>query len=100
MEQFWDHDEDYVVNFLYDSAHDIQDMLIECTWRYADKCDYRNFTRTLTDWGVCYTFNSPNDTNKILKVNQPGSKYGLFMRLYVEQEEYTSSENTGAGFKV
>ena len=82
------------------SAHRIQDMLLWCSWQVNEECDYLNFTLTVTDWGVCYTFNNPLDKEEVLKVKNPGSRYCLFMRLNVEQYEYTASENTGAGLKV
>lgn len=32
-------------------------MLYRCTWK-GKECSYKNFTRKLTDMGLCYTFNS------------------------------------------
>lgn len=38
-------------------GHKIKEMLIRCEWS-GEKCDFRNFTETLTSMGLCYTFNS------------------------------------------
>ena len=75
-------------------------MLMECTWRGVEICDARNFTTILTDWGTCFTFNDPEDKSQILKVQQPGTNNGLFLRMDVQQYEYIAGEHTSAGFKV
>ncbi|XP_072050270.1 acid-sensing ion channel 1-like [Amphiura filiformis] len=80
------------------SAHRIEDMLFDCRWRNVVKCTAANFTQTITDWGICYTFN--NDPIRALQVEQPGSVNGLSLRFNIEQYEYTYGENAGAGLKV
>ncbi|XP_072050271.1 LOW QUALITY PROTEIN: acid-sensing ion channel 4-B-like [Amphiura filiformis] len=80
------------------AAHRIEDMLFDCRWRNVVKCTAANFTQIITDWGICYTFNS--EPMNALQVKQPGSVNGLSLRLNVEQYEYTYGENTGAGLKV
>ena len=82
------------------SAHNIRDMLIDCKWSYTEYCDYHNFSLTVTDWGVCYTFNNPPNKGDVLRANRAGSRYGLSMLLNVEQDDYTLSKQWGAGFKV
>ncbi|XP_072039615.1 acid-sensing ion channel 1-like [Amphiura filiformis] len=89
-----------LIDELTKTAHDIRDMLLWCRWRGVELCDYTDFKTTITDWGVCHTFNNPHDKNDVLTVNQAGSGYGLHLRLNAEQHEYTSTENPGAGFKV
>ncbi|XP_072051079.1 acid-sensing ion channel 4-B-like [Amphiura filiformis] len=87
-----------VDQFVKVTTHRIEDMLFDCRWRSVVKCTAANFTQTVTDWGICYTFN--NDPMSALQVKQPGSVNGLSLRLNVEQYEYTYGENTGAGLKV
>ncbi|XP_070553623.1 acid-sensing ion channel 4-B-like [Ptychodera flava] len=79
------------------SAHQLEQMLIHCNWKGSEICGPEDFTQSMTDFGVCYTF---NDIVPPRKVQQSGTSSGLFLRLNVEQEEYTSNENTGAGFRV
>ena len=89
-----------MTNVMEQSAHEIRDMLLGCNWRSAEDCDYHNFSLTVTDLGVCYTFNNPPNKGDVLRVNQAGSRYGLYMMLNVEQHEYTLQQHPGAGFKV
>ena len=78
-------------------AHQISDMLIECSWR-GSPCGVDNFTQVMTDSGVCYTFNE-NITNP-LRVLQDGSKNGLSLSLNIEQNEYVIGDDAAAGIKV
>ncbi|XP_022108989.1 acid-sensing ion channel 4-like isoform X2 [Acanthaster planci] len=84
---------------IFNASHQIEDMLFRCRWRH-EKCSAANFTRRLTDHGVCYTFNDPADERDALQVQNPGSSNGLFMRLNIEQDLYTYGESTSAGIKV
>ena len=87
----------YIIN---NSTHKMTDMLIDCKWRGEEPCNANDFEPVMTDWGLCYSYNNPPNRSDTLKVNQPGSKNGLFLRLHAQQEEYISWENSGAGFKV
>lgn len=78
----------------------MEDMLLECLWAGIEVCDHNDFETVISDWGVCYTFNNPLNKSLIRKVYQSGSQHGLFLRLNVQQDEYTTGENGGAGFKV
>ena len=84
----------------YSLSHQAKDMVLICQWQGVENCDANNFTTTVTDWGVCYTFNNPENKSEILKSNQPGTQNGLFLRLNVEQYEYVNGERFAAGFKV
>ena len=81
-------------------AHQAEDLIQGCSWRTVDNCGPENFTRVITDLGVCYSFNHHLADRETLEAKQPGSQNGLYLRLNVEQSEYTFSENTGAGIKV
>ncbi|XP_022101347.1 acid-sensing ion channel 1C-like [Acanthaster planci] len=84
---------------MIDASYRIEDMLVKCRW-VSETCSYRNFTRSITDHGVCYTFNDPLSDHEALIVRHPGSRHGLFMRLNVQQYLYTYGESTAAGLKV
>ncbi|XP_071846291.1 acid-sensing ion channel 1C-like isoform X2 [Apostichopus japonicus] len=79
-------------------AHQLDDMLIECTWNQEETCGAHNFTTVITDFGVCYTFNSIS--NSELMVTEAGSSQGLRLRLSAEQYDYFWGYYTGAGFKI
>ncbi|XP_072039789.1 acid-sensing ion channel 2-like [Amphiura filiformis] len=91
---------DEFVNTVGYLAHQLNDTVFECKWRGVEPCDASNFTTSLTDWGVCWTFNDPKNKSEILKINQPGRQNGLFLRMDVQQHEYVSGESSAAGFKV
>ncbi|KAJ8031711.1 Acid-sensing ion channel 4-A [Holothuria leucospilota] len=79
-------------------GHHLEDMILECKWQSYENCSAANFTTTLTDFGVCYTFNGNID--KPRTVSSPGSSYGLRLRIDIQQELYSFSEFSGAGLKV
>ncbi|XP_072039850.1 acid-sensing ion channel 1B-like [Amphiura filiformis] len=81
-------------------AHQLNETVYDCKWRGVEPCDARNFTTTMTDWGVCWTFNDPKNKSEILKINQPGKQNGLLLTMDVQQYEYVSGETDAAGFKV
>ncbi|XP_038065978.1 acid-sensing ion channel 4-A-like isoform X3 [Patiria miniata] len=81
-------------------AHKIEDMLMKCQWG-TEPCSHLNFTRRLTDFGVCDTFNDlPAGERGVLSVRNPGIRNGLYMRLNIQQDLYTFGESTAAGMKV
>ncbi|PIK59260.1 putative acid-sensing ion channel 1-like [Apostichopus japonicus] len=98
----WDlHDMDDYLNMTEVAiklAHQLDDMLIECTWNQEETCGAHNFTTVITDFGVCYTFNSIS--NSELMVTEAGSSQGLRLRLSAEQYDYFWGYYTGAGFKI
>ncbi|XP_033097325.1 acid-sensing ion channel 4-A-like [Anneissia japonica] len=85
---------------IFNMTHQIEDMLLECKWNYIETCTVNDFTRVLTDWGVCYTLNNPQNLSEVRRVKQPGNNFGLSMRLSIEQNEYILSDNTGAGLRI
>ena len=42
-----------------------------CSWHGHD-CSHDNFVERLTDFGLCYTFNSGRDGQRIFKATQTG----------------------------
>ncbi|XP_038066227.1 acid-sensing ion channel 1C-like isoform X2 [Patiria miniata] len=93
-------DQGNVTNGFVRAAHRIEDMLLKCQWG-TESCSHLNFTRRLTDYGVCHTFNDePAGERGVLTVRNPGSRNGLYMRLNIQQDLYTFGESTAAGMKV
>ncbi|XP_077869246.1 acid-sensing ion channel 3-like [Saccoglossus kowalevskii] len=82
------------------AAHQKESMILECKLgRASSGCNaVDNFTTTLTDYGVCYTYN--NALSNHMLVTESGSRHGLSLTLNLEQEEYTYGQNYGAGFKI
>ncbi|XP_038065976.1 acid-sensing ion channel 2-like isoform X1 [Patiria miniata] len=91
---------DNLTDVTLQAAHRIEDMLLECQWG-TESCSHLNFTRRLTDYGLCHTFNDvPAGERGVLTVRNPGSRNGLYMRLNIQQDLYTFGESTAAGMKV
>ncbi|XP_050413850.2 uncharacterized protein LOC126828235 [Patella vulgata] len=82
------------------SAHKIEDMIVRCKWRGSD-CDETDFTRSISERGVCFTFNSENNQHfNQLSVDSVGSDNGLSLTLNIEDYEYMPGPNDGAGIKL
>ncbi|PIK59261.1 putative acid-sensing ion channel 1-like [Apostichopus japonicus] len=82
------------------SGHQLEDMLLSCTWNRGEACGPQNFTTTITDFGICFTFNGDRDSGRRLTVSQAGASQGLRLRLSAEQDEYYWGYYTAAGFKL
>ncbi|KAL9964415.1 hypothetical protein ACROYT_G028056 [Oculina patagonica] len=80
-------------------GHQIKDMLKGCSWS-GESCTHHNFTPVLTSMGLCHTFNSGEGGQKILRVKNPGAKFGLSLMLSIEQSEYFGLMTLLAGLKV
>ncbi|XP_072039738.1 acid-sensing ion channel 1C-like [Amphiura filiformis] len=89
-----------VVDTVLTGAHQIKDMLVNCSWRISKPCGVDNFTQVITDWGVCYTFNDPGNLSDALVVNHVGNQNGLRLRLNIEQHEYVYRDDIAAGIKI
>ena len=78
-------------------GHQIEDMLLSCTFKGVD-CTAINFTQSITDFGLCYSFN--NDPDNVYNIHQSGSHNALFMKINIQQYEYIFGQNNAAGIKV
>ncbi|XP_046846681.1 acid-sensing ion channel 4-A-like [Xenia sp. Carnegie-2017] len=90
--------------FIYNVSHQMdyddktkKGMLYFCTWK-KEICDKTYFKRTLTDMGLCHTFTPDKSNNS--KVPAPGKRYGLYLRISVEQSEYIGFLELSAGLKI
>ena len=64
------------------------------------RCGPENFTAVITEFGLCYTFNSGKLGHRVLKVNRAGVDFALRLQLNVQQDQYYGSLRDSAGFKV
>lgn len=64
-----------------------------CQWG-ASRCNASNFTRSLSEYGNCYTFNA--DRNNVLVSSTPGRGAGLRVTLNINQDEYLSRSGRGS----
>lgn len=85
--------------FYLNTAHRLQDLVQECSWG-EEKFSISEFVRVLTDYGVCYTFNSGRHNGTVREVSRTGAGRGLKLRLNIEQYEYMVGPNPGAGIKI
>ncbi|XP_074545247.1 acid-sensing ion channel 1C isoform X5 [Halichoeres trimaculatus] len=94
-----------MTDFYNRTGHDINDMLLQCTFRGED-CYPVNFTTIYTRYGKCYTFNSGLDGNPLLTTLKGGTGNGLEIMLDIQQDEYlpvwgeTDETSYEAGIKV
>ncbi|XP_077984809.1 bile acid-sensitive ion channel-like [Glandiceps talaboti] len=87
--------------FEMEAAHQKEQLIQGCRFTGGESgrhCGPENFTAVFTQFGVCYTFN--NDPDNQLKVYEMGSRTGLRLRLYTQEDEYTYGLRTGSGFKL
>ncbi|KAK2186915.1 hypothetical protein NP493_182g00003 [Ridgeia piscesae] len=77
-------------------AHRKKDMIASCRWK-GRPCSHDDFQLTVTDAGVCYTFNSRISPNS--SVDASGIKHGLQLVLNVEQYEYMRGPHNAVGLK-
>ncbi|XP_072022663.1 acid-sensing ion channel 2-like [Amphiura filiformis] len=76
-----------------------EEMILECKWQ-GQQCSHEDFTRVMTDLGVCYQFNNPKNLQEAYVVNRPGIKSGLTLTLDIHHYDYIHGELEGAGVKV
>lgn len=85
-----------VQEFFLENGHQIDDMLLTCTWRNQN-CSASNFVQTFTSYGNCYTFNADQQ----LYASQAGSGNGLELLLDAQQNDYLQGiADQEAGFRI
>ncbi|XP_074652898.1 acid-sensing ion channel 4-B-like [Tubulanus polymorphus] len=95
-------------NFTYDDVlrkggHKMDVLFNRCSWLDSLINCSEYFTERLTAFGKCYTFNSLERVRKggkLLTTTSSGSDHGLWLRVFVEQDEYAASVGLSAGIKV
>ncbi|XP_072014348.1 acid-sensing ion channel 2-like [Amphiura filiformis] len=84
--------------FILTNGHEREDSIKLC--RFNGKiCGPANFTTTVTNYGVCYTFNSIS-SQQSLSVQTPGEARGLSVLLNAEQSLHVAAPRENAGFKM
>lgn len=64
------------------------------------RCGPENFTAVITEFGLCYTFNSGKTRHRVLSVHRAGVDFALRLQLNVQQDQYYGFLRDSAGFKV
>lgn len=87
-----------MLNCLYQYSNTIEEMLPICTWNGALEPCSNLFKTTLTEMGVCFTFNG--EANQRQHSSFTGSDGGLRVFVDIRQEDYFYSATIQAGIKV
>ncbi|KXJ28002.1 Acid-sensing ion channel 2 [Exaiptasia diaphana] len=85
--------------FVRTHGHRIDHMIKRCRWK-SQPCGPENFSAVITEFGLCYTFNSGRPGHPLLKVRRAGVDYALRLQLSVQQDQYYGSLRDSSGFKV
>ncbi|XP_070537870.1 acid-sensing ion channel 1A-like [Ptychodera flava] len=86
-----------LLDFVEMCAHEAKDMIKSCSFGGLP-CGPENFTRVITNYGVCFTFNSA-EHGFINQVKNEGQRYGLKLLLHAEENQY-SAPRTEVGFRL
>ncbi|XP_070575645.1 acid-sensing ion channel 1A-like [Ptychodera flava] len=85
------------LTFMEQSAHSVEDIVRRCSFGGV-ACGADNFTKIITNYGICYTFNS-HKQGYVNQVRNAGQKYGLQLLLYANEREYVAP-HTNVGFRL
>ncbi|XP_070574544.1 uncharacterized protein [Ptychodera flava] len=82
-------------------GHQAEDFILQCSFDES-YCDHRNFHAFENDhYGNCFTFNSWQlNGQRLLNSTRRGSRYGLKLTLFIEQDEYIPLYGQEAGVRV
>ncbi|XP_070575649.1 acid-sensing ion channel 1A-like isoform X2 [Ptychodera flava] len=83
--------------FIDESAHSLEDMLRSCSFGGLP-CGPENFTKVITNYGICYTFNAGKE-DYAHKVRNAGQQYGLQLLLFVNERQYVAPRSN-VGFRL
>lgn len=81
------------------ASHLPQSLVLGCSFS-GKRCSHRDFKATLTELGLCYTFNSGEDGSEVLEIDGTSSRNSLRLILNVEQDDYVATLNGDAGVKI
>ena len=84
--------------FYEDLGHNINDLMLTCTFD-GKRCSVDNFTIRATSSGLCYTFD-PNGDQTHYYSSKHGYRYGLIIKVNIEQYEYFSTQSVSAGLNL
>lgn len=80
------------------SSHQLKTFLGHCVWEGTLEDCSDIFTETLTEYGVCFTFN--DEAKPRARTRSTGSTSGLHVLINIEQDKYFFSKTLEAGVKV
>nr|XP_006818643.1 PREDICTED: acid-sensing ion channel 1-like [Saccoglossus kowalevskii] len=82
--------------FMISNSHSASEMIERCSFGGVE-CGPDNFTQTVTNYGVCYTFNA--NIQDALTTRNEGERYGLSLYLNADEKEYFAPRTT-VGFRL
>ncbi|XP_070562172.1 acid-sensing ion channel 2-like [Ptychodera flava] len=85
--------------FYRESAHHRYTMFFEPKWQ-GSFVNLDVLKPILTDFGVCYAFNTGEDGDEIRSVKDTGKSFGFSVVLDAHQEEYNIGPELAVGFQV
>ena len=85
-------------SFYKDLGHDVNTQVLSCTFD-GRRCSVDNFTVRVSSKGVCYTFDPNSDLTHYYS-GRHGYRYGLIIRINLEQYQYFSSQILSAGLNL
>jgi len=88
--------------FLTNYGHGFDGLFVlYCKFSFAQECSGRDFVPTLTERGLCYTFNSGYNSSTMFHSEFEGPELGLSVLLNVEENESTVGQfSTGLNVLV
>ena len=88
--------------FLTNYAHDLSGLFVlYCEFSFGEDCTAKDFFPTLTQRGLCYTFNSGYSNSTVFHSEFEGPERGLSVLLNVEEDESTIGQfSTGLNVVV
>ncbi|ESO98007.1 hypothetical protein LOTGIDRAFT_174471 [Lottia gigantea] len=91
----------YLRKFAEDATHKVKDMFMVCEWQYKSLNCSRYLRKRFTDFGVCYTLTSNQDSPIALPVLSPSNTANnLRLIVNIEQDKYYYSRSSQSGIKV
>ncbi|XP_055864283.1 uncharacterized protein LOC106077088 [Biomphalaria glabrata] len=81
------------------AGNDINHMILACKWNAAETCGPENFTRIITDHGLCYSFNGPASPRS-LSLDTPGTSHGLHLTINIEEYERMLGPHVASGIHL
>ncbi|XP_077984849.1 acid-sensing ion channel 2-like [Glandiceps talaboti] len=95
-----------LTELVYRYGHQKDDMIILCKWK-GKFCSTANFTTSITDFGLCHTFNSGTNGRPQLRVDNTGfpflatgSRFALSLIVNIEHDQYGRGPRESAGLKI
>ena len=94
--------DDDLTQKLISLAHLLNKTVLMATWMNKGVDLQTYFTRSMTEVGVCYTFNSKDSrlVHGPLYVHDAGTDSGLSLLMDIENKEYYYGEGSSAGIRV